>query len=718
MKRYNLFPEMEYFANSQSHLLAELSRIDLMLQWRVRVAREIQTVDPQFQGLYLSDEEMDRLARNSSGLPPWAESPLPEDLQTRLNEAYDRTSLLAQSSERRGVELRLPQLIRAFGLTRFEVDVLLIALAPEFDLRYEKFYAYLQDDVTRKLPTVDLALNLLCRSMEEKLAARIHFEPGASLLRNGLVELRDEPSNALLPFPAKILRIDPGIANFLTGLSAPEARLADIAGLMVPKCDFRDLLLPAHVLSGLRNLEGASGILHFQGPYGAGKKSCAEALCLERGLRLMTVRGSRLVTATDLEYTLRLLARECRLHNAAVFVDGFDAFLDDSKQPQCEALFRSIERSTCLTILASEEAWEPPGFLLKRGFTHVEFSVPTFEIRLALWERLAQTSGVDFEALANQFSFTGGQIIEAINAGRNLAKWRGIDATVTMHDLLTACRSRSNRRLARLATHISPRCTWDDLVIPPERLRQLREICNAVRHRGRVYDSWGFARKLYGKGINILFSGASGTGKTMAAQAMAAELGLDLYKIDLSTIVSKYIGETEKNLSRIFAEARSSNAILFFDEADALFGKRTAVEDAHDRYANIETNYLLQKMEEHDGLAILATNLGKNMDESFTRRLHAIVEFSMPNVEDRLRIWQSVWPKDTPRDSELDLNLMARRFEISGGSIRNIALMAAFLAAADDSGAVGMDHLLRATRLEYQKMRTVITNVNFLDGSG
>jgi SpoVK/Ycf46/Vps4 family AAA+-type ATPase len=214
--------------------------------------------------------------------------------------------------------------------------------------------------------------------------------------------------------------------------------------------------------------------------------------------------------------------------------------------------------------------------------------------------------------------------------------------------------------------------------------------------------------------LNVLFAGPSGTGKTMAAEIMANELGLDLYKIDLSTVVSKYIGETEKNLARIFEEAETSNAILFFDEADALFGKRSEVRDSHDRYANIEISYLLQRMEEYDGMAILATNLHKNMDDAFVRRMHFTVEFPFPDARHRRLIWEKVWPTDTPRSAELDLDFMARQFELTGGNIRNIAVAAAFLAASDGQ-VVTMSQLVGATHREYQKMGKVMADGAFGD---
>jgi SpoVK/Ycf46/Vps4 family AAA+-type ATPase len=263
--------------------------------------------------------------------------------------------------------------------------------------------------------------------------------------------------------------------------------------------------------------------------------------------------------------------------------------------------------------------------------------------------------------------------------------------------------------LAELAQLVSPHYGWDDIVLPADQLAQLREIADQVRYRTVVHEDWGFDAKLsLGKGLNVLFAGPPGTGKTMAADVLAGELGLDLYKIDLSGVVSKYVGETEKNLARIFDEARTSNAILFFDEADALFGKRTQVKDAHDRYANVEISYLLQKMDEYEGVVVLATNLRKNMDEAFVRRLHFSVDFPLPGLDDRRRIWERIWPAATPRDPDLDLDLLAERVEVAGGSIRNIALAGAFLAAADGR-VVGLAHLLRATLREYQKMGKILT---------
>ncbi|MEI2612130.1 MAG: ATP-binding protein [Candidatus Promineifilaceae bacterium] len=289
---------------------------------------------------------------------------------------------------------------------------------------------------------------------------------------------------------------------------------------------------------------------------------------------------------------------------------------------------------------------------------------------------------------------------------RDLASWR--NEPLTEQDLFVASRAHSNQNLGTLATKIKPRYDWTDIILPYDTLNQLREMVNQVRQKPIVYGRWGFDRKLaLGKGLHALFAGESGTGKTMAADIMAGELGLDLYKVDLSSLVSKYIGETEKNLDRIFTEAATSNAILFFDEADAIFGKRSEVKDSHDRYANIEISYLLQRMEAYDGVVILATNLRANMDDAFTRRLHFAIEFPYPDVSDRERIWRINFPVETPLAESVDWFELARRFRLAGGNIRNIILAAAFLAAEHDE-SVGMVHLLHATRREYQKMGRLI----------
>jgi AAA+ superfamily predicted ATPase len=695
-------------------LRSALTCLDELLGRAVATARRLygdDAVRDPCRGLYVShDQAVDLLARTPA-------TPL---LYTK-DEAREATY---HGHDGRSRLLRLKQL---FGLGSLDIDLLLIGLAPELDLKYERLYAYLQDDVTRKRPSVDLALNLLCSSPEEKLAARQLFAPTAPLLRHELLHLFREPSQLEPPLLGRYIKVDDRVVEYLLGSDAVAGELVDYARLVVPQRRFEDLLFSGDFGEAVRRLvagaaaEPGGYILYFQGPYGVGKQSVAEALCDDLGIRLLAVDGVRLAGTPDgmCSQLLRKTVREAVLQEAAIYWQGFDVFLAEERRSELQALQGELEKRRGLTFLSGNVTWEPSDGLPLVPFVRLEFPKPAYPERLGLWKLslnggVGNDAGLDLEALANKFRFSGGQIQDAAATARSLARARDPQqARVTMADLCAACRLQSNRKLARLATKVAPRYGWSDIVLPADRLEQLREITNYMKYRALVYHEWGFDRKLaMGKGLNVLFSGPSGTGKTMAAEIIAAELDLDLYRIDLSTVVSKYIGETEKNLSRIFAEAESSNAILFFDEADALFGRRTEVRDAHDRYANLEVSYLLQKMEEYEGVVILATNLRKNMDEAFVRRMHFTVEFPFPGVRERQRIWEAIWPAALPRDPALSGEVLAQRLELAGGSIRNIALAAAFLAAADGR-VVTHQHLARAARREYQKMGKVISDTEF-----
>lgn len=715
---------MEPYSTSLQHVLGELERIDFLIRAQVERARQTVQEEGELQGLYISEQEVDALLAGPAGMPRWAAVPLRPDIDEALARiAWNLEDRKAESA-RLGIELRLDELARRFALTPFDVDALLIALAPEVDLRYERLFAYLQDDVTRRRPSVDLVLNLLCPTFADKLASRERFSAAAPLLRHRLVELFDDPSRPQPPLLARSLRADARVVSYLFGGDDVDARLSPFARRIEPASRLDELIQEPELKARLHALaalpEDGGSVLYLQGPYGVGKEVTAEALCHELGLRLLTVDLDRLLVTEDttFETGLDLAVREAVLQGAALFWRGFDPLLADDRAGRRGRFLAALEERRGLTFLAGEADWEPSDALHGIAFNRVELPLPGHRERLELWHRALQGTpmadgldavGGDLEAVAAKFRFTGGQIRDSAATARGLARGRDPERGVLERaDLYAACRLQSNQKLATLAQKITPRYKWNDIVLPAGRLEQLREIANTLRHRSRVYDEWGFGRKLsLGKGLNVLFAGPSGTGKTMGAEILAGELGLDLYKIDLSSVVSKYIGETEKNLSRIFAEGRASNAVLFFDEADAIFGKRTEVRDAHDRYANIEVSYLLQRMEEYEGMVILATNLRKNMDDAFVRRLHFMLEFPFPVEADRKRIWEGLWPADLPLSPELDLDFMARRFEIPGGNIKSIALAASFLAAAD-GGVVTMAHLIRATQREYQKMGKVV----------
>ena len=681
----------DYYTSSIEHILAELERVDVMIRAHVYRARQIQKVDSEFQGLYISEQEVDTLLDHKAGRPRWASEPATLSL-AEIRSVLDQMSVAIferkTKSQLQGITLRLDRLTQLFGLEQFEIDALLICLAPEFDLRYERLYAYLQDDVTKKRPSVDLVLNLLSPSFEAKLAARKYFAASASLCKNYLLHLFVDPAHPSPPLLGKYIKVNNRVVNYLCGADELDEALVAHTRIHLPGRRLEDLVLPEEIKRRLRRLAKKKAIhdqgliLYLQGPYGVGKQTTAEAVCHQLGLKLLVVKIDNLLKEKQVQFekAVRLAIREALLQNAALYWQDFDSVLVEENKPILEVFMHEMHAASGLTFLSGESLWEPAQPLTSKPFLRVEFLLPKHARRVDLWKRACNGSkflgsGVDLKELANKFRFSGGQIRDAVATARNIARCHDSEKNrITMADLEVACRVHSNRKLVQLAQKITPYFTWDDIVLPEDRRQQLREICNFVKYRSLVYEQWGFDQKLsLGKGLNVLFAGPSGTGKTMAAEIMAGELGLDLYKIDLSTVVSKYIGETEKNLARIFAEAQTSNAILFFDEADALFGKRSEVHDSHDRYANIEISYLLQKMEEYEGIAILATNLHRNMDDAFVRRMVFTVHFPIPEQADRLRIWQQIWPLQTPQSDDLDLPFISKQFRLAGGNIKNIA---------------------------------------------
>jgi AAA+ superfamily predicted ATPase len=681
-------------------LLTRLRRLDRLIQARVDALRRPPRPEDEFRGLYISEEEVDRLLARAPGAEaPSAgpEAPSAEE-PARVGEAGSRLDTLS----------------RLFGLSALEEDCLLVCLSPEIDPRYERLYAYLQDDVTKRRPSVDLVLDLLCPTLERKISGRRCFLPGAPLVRQRLVQLFEDPAKPHPTLLGRYLRLDDRVAGYLLGCDEIDARLLPFATCSDAAASLESMVLSGECKERLARLveQGPARLfLYLQGRYGSGRRTIAEALSRNLCLPTLVVNVGHMAGLAKGEFLelAQLAVREAELQPAALFLSGFDSLLGDEKRPLLEPFLRELDTFAGPCFASGEEVFEPADELRNHLFVRLELPRTSFAERSELWTRFAGAAVVDFAPVATKFRFTPGQIEDAAAAARNLALWRDpATGQPNLAEFYEACRQQSNRKLSALARKIKPNYTWDQIILPSDRIQQLREICNSVKHRAVVYDQWGFDRKLsLGKGLNVLFAGPPGTGKTMAAEIIAGELALDVYKIDLSCVVSKYIGETEKNLSRIFLEAETSNAILFFDEADALFGKRSEVRDAHDRYANIEVGYLLQKMEEYEGVVILATNFRKNMDEAFVRRMHFTVEFPLPGQQERLRIWENIWPAGAPRGEDLDLEYVSRRFELSGGNVRNIALGAAFL-AADNGGVVNMTHLLHAMRREYQKMGKVI----------
>jgi AAA+ superfamily predicted ATPase len=711
-------PEQPAQSCAPADIALLLNWLHRLLAWQIALTRWIYgpIADDSYRGLYIPGAEADILAEEESGLPP--------DLaEQRAALAEERAAIEVElhSASQDRADLPLFRLGRLFGLDAFARDVLLLALAPEIDSRYERIYAYIQDDVSRRRPSIDLALRLFCTTPAERLYRQDAFEASAPLMRHRLL-LIFEDGQRRPPLISRFLKLDDRIVAELRRAPgdppAPlDALLFPYAGYVHPARRLDDLVMPADLLARLRRIAAepqARLALGVRGSYGSGRRALAEALCTEAGLPLLTVDLERLPAddapgAASLDELFERAVREAALRGAAIFWCGADrALADDAPVALRTALLAALDTHAGWSFLALEQPWEARGALRWVRYLHIELPPLTYTDRERIWRlRLGDACPDDatLEALASTFRLTAGQIRDAARTARDLARWRGDNGqSISRDDLYAACRAQSSGRLATLAHKIPASYTWSDIVLPHDQVDQLREIVVQVRHRRTVLERWGFDRHLAtGKGVNVLFAGPSGTGKTMAAEIIAADLGLELYRIDLSTMVSKYIGETEKNLEKVFTAAREANAILFFDEADALFGKRSEVRDAHDRYANIEVGYLLQKMEEYDGVVILATNLRKNLDEAFVRRLHMAIDFPFPEEGDRLRIWRNVFPQDAPLARDVNLEFLARQFKLAGGNIRNAALLAAFL-AAEDGAAIGMEHVLRAVRREYQKI--------------
>jgi DNA polymerase III delta prime subunit len=583
-----------------------------------------------------------------------------------------------------------------------------------------------QNDVNRKRPTLDLMLSLFTDSPAERLRLAAALSSDGTLVRNVLVESLDDPQNRLQSTLARPLRTDQRIADYLLDRPAIDSRLRPFASFIEPCNRLADLMLPHELFEALANIVPAFGaegaILLFRGPDGVGKRTAATALsaALHRSLLVADLRQA-VLSPFPLSETLARLNREAALHAANLFLANADSLLSEKGQaaPHLAALESALSPARRMIFLGSESAAPEWKIRAESPLLSFDFPVPAFEHRVRFWQEAIHQTGiaspdVGTAALANKFVLTGGAIHSACRDAALAARLDSPAApSLRMCGLQASARAQSNHGLGRLAQKVEARQQWSDLVLPARAMQQLRAVSSAHKYRHIVYSRWGFEQRLaLGKGLNVLFWGPSGTGKTMAAGVLARDLGLDIYKIDLSSVVSKYIGETEKQLSQLFREAQASNAILFFDEADALFGKRSEVKDAHDRYANVETAYLLQKMEEYDGIVILTTNFRKNMDDAFARRMHHVVEFPFSDSAQRLRIWKGLIRPGVPLASDVDFCFLARQFELAGGNIRNIVLAAAFL-AAEQGRAICMEHFIAATAGEMLKMGKIPSKSDF-----
>jgi len=686
-------PARDWAAANRAVLDLELHALRLRCRRRALWLRSTWRSDPleEFQALVVSDAQADRLLRGTDAAAEerfYREDAEARELSTRLTEIEAQAREAAAALAEDDVPTALDSLVGVFGLTEDDRSVFLACLAPQLDSSFERIYAYIHDDVARTHATPQLMTDLFGGGARDALFG------GAPLRRFALVVPDEAWVGQLIGRP---LYVDERMTEFVLGVNRLDSALDHVVRLRIPP-----RLQAAESFEGLEQMlasrfaAGDLPVINLVGE--ASTRPAAAAQVASRlGLHLATLSLDALpADVGERARILRLLERDATLLGLALYVEADDV--------------GPVEWLNVVVMAGSGDR-----IRIQRETIPVRLRTLDAATRTALWERALEgvphsTDGID--ELVQQFEFGPETIAESVSSARTRALLR-LDGAgeIELRDLWEAAREHVGSRLDDVADRIQPAYVWDDIVLPEDVALQLRELAAQVAQRSHVYEAWGFGAKLTrGRGTAALFAGASGTGKTMAAEVLANHLSLDLYRIDLAGIVSKYIGETEKNLRRLFAAAEESGVVLFFDEADALFGKRSEVRDSHDRYANIEINYLLQKMEDYRGLAILATNMKTLVDPAFMRRLRFVIDFPLPDTEHRRKIWERAFPPAAAVDG-LDYEFLAR-LEITGASIKSIALNAAFL-AADASSPITMGHVLRAARREYSKIEKLVNENEF-----
>jgi hypothetical protein len=590
------------------------------------------------------------------------------------------------------------------GLSSFEQNVLLLCAAMEFDTDIADACARAQHHQERNYPTFGLAMALFDDAAWEALS------PQRALRFWRLVEIR-QPQG--VPLLAATLNADERIVNYLKGLNYLDERLANC--LLPQGQEARDTALPASqqqvadtIAQAIAAADSGPGLpaIHLLGADSASKRAIAARAARELGCELYLLDSESIPTdSAELENFARLWQRESLMAPLGLYLDADELDGGQAGEARRMAFNRLLLRAGGVTFLAAREPWARNG----RAALNVETAKPAVAEQQLAWQEVLKAAPdsdparvrQDAAALSGQFNLNLADI-HTIAANARAPQLGALWDSVQLH---------ARPALERLAQRIDAIATWDQLRLPAAEKALLRQLTEQMSLRSTVYDDWGFRNRMNrGLGISALFAGDSGTGKTMAAEVIARELKLAMYRIDLSAVVSKFIGETEKNLRRLFDAAEDSGAILFFDEADALFGKRSEVKDSHDRYANIEVNYLLQRMELYRGLAILATNRRSALDTAFLRRLRYVIQFPFPAPEQRQEIWSAMFPPETPLEG-IDWERLAR-FNLSGGSIHGVALNAAFLAARM-GGPVSMPTMLEAVRNEYRKLEKPVNEADF-----
>lgn len=624
-----------------------------------------------------------------------------EDISGAFRHAYEK----AERSVKNGVFLPLEYLFSLFECDCFERHAVTITLLSELVPETASEFARINQDHRAGFATPVA----VCRTFEPygEYAEKYAYFTAESKLARFFFSNGGQEADERLTLDRRILEWT------LTGRSngsyyAPAAELWNGGPFTA------DQKTAARLGNYIRNgnFSDRHTLFNLYGETGGGRKSCIKQIAVDHGLNLMFLNVRSLLNERDPISRNGKIVRECMLFQAVPVLTEIPSEMNDGERNVFSHLIACLKDYFEYSFAVSERQLmisEQPGDLLTIA---AEIGSLSLEEALLLWEQEGRNYEVDrhvrYHELASEFILTPGKIKSAFRAAAAFSCLYGC-GVITMQDLKRGCYNTLRLVMGNKAVKLDAGFTWEDLVLPETQKSMLMTACNQVRYRYDVYQKWGFQNKVsYGRSVSMVFTGPPGTGKTMAAQVVSNELGLDIYKIELATVVSKYVGETEKNLDEIFSQAKKSQVILFFDEADVLFSKRTEVKDANDKYSNMEAAFLLQKMEEYDGITILATNYIQNFDEAFKRRIKFVIEFPFPNEKERLEIWHKVFPDQLPL-GELDYEYLTSKFELSGSNIKNIALHGAFLAAADGSRNVEMKHILAAIRNEFTKSGKMFT---------
>lgn len=592
------------------------------------------------------------------------------------------------------------QVAAAYRLSAAELELLVLLAAADRDYRIWAVARSFHRDPLRTGLDCAVSSRLLGRPVAELVDAAEALQRAELIVSAVPIA---EAGRTYKPFTA-LFAHDRVVAAIL-GRTDLDVTLAGIATCPGDAPAIDELVLPAEVVESVRRAlttNASPPSLVLQGCDGIGKRALVLALARELGASVLVIGAHDLPhRAADIHAVAAAIAREARLSDAIIFVDDADAIADPERVQSIAACLAAAPRAVVLATTGAQVHCAPRD----RSIARVDLSVPAEADREALWRRRLGDEAADLPAIAARYPISPGLISRAARSATMMA---GGEEPGFAH-VQEAVSSELAERFRSVGRRIGKRESWADLVLPGETTDAVVELLSRVRHRRRVLDDWGFGAKLAkGLGVSALFSGEPGTGKTMVASLIAEDLGLELYQIDLSTLVSKYIGETEKNLARAFDAAESGHAILLFDEADSLFGKRTDVKSSTDRYANMEVNYLLQRIEQFQGVAILTTNMSSSIDEAFVRRLSVHIRFELPEEAEREKLWQAMFPEAAPRADDIDFPVLAQRYEFSGGHIRNAVLRAAYLAGAED-GVITMARLRRAADLESQEMGRIVS---------